>query len=298
LRRVKKDGKRGYLQRYKCVGCGYVFENKRRQEKKVRERFWRQYVLGKQTYKQLSEQQDITLRTVQRKIDDIIVELNPIESGPTVIIMDTCYFGRGFGVMVFRDAYTSKNLYWKYVKYESIAEYVSGIEYLKERGCLIKAIVCDGKRGLFHAFGDIPVQMCQFHQVAIVRRYITRSPKLPAGKELKELVKLLTRTDRESFVGAITEWHQKWELFLKEKTYQQLNKRKWHYTHHRLRSAYNSLKYNLPYLFTWYDNPSLRIPNTTNSLEAIFSNLKNKIRIHAGLKKNRKQKFIDQILSK
>jgi hypothetical protein len=189
LRRVKKDGKRGYLQRYKCVGCGYVFENKRRQEKKVRERFWRQYVLGKQTYKQLSEQQDITLRTVQRKIDDIIVELNPIESGPTVIIMDTCYFGRGFGVMVFRDAYTSKNLYWKYVKYESIAEYVSGIEYLKERGCLIKAIVCDGKRGLFHAFGDIPVQMCQFHQVAIVRRYITRSPKLPCRKRIKRACK-------------------------------------------------------------------------------------------------------------
>lgn len=212
--------------------------------------------------------------------------------------MDTCYFGRGFGVMVFRDAYTAKNLYWKYLKHETIAEYVSGVAYLKKAGCQIKAIVCDGKRGLFHAFENIPVQMCQFHQVAIVTRYITRNPKLPAGKELQKLVKLLTRTDRESFMGAIQDWHEKWDIFLKEKTYQQLNKRKWHYTHHRLRSAYTSLQYNLPYLFTWYDNLPLQIPNTTNSLEATFSNLKNKIRVHAGLKSERKQKLINQILAK
>jgi hypothetical protein len=255
-------------------------------------------VFGKQTYKQLSEFNNISVRTAQRSIDKVVVKLDTMQAGQTVIIMDTCYFGRGFGVMVFRDYSARKNLYWKYVEHESIAEYVSGIEYLKAGGWQIKAIVCDGKRGLFHAFGGIPVQMCQFHQVAIVTRYITKNPKLPAGKELKQIVQLLTKTDRESFVGAINDWNEKWENFLKEKTYAQLNKRKWHYTHHRLRSAYKSVKYNLPYLFTWYENLRLPIPNTTNSLEATFSNLKNKIRVHAGLKMSRKRKLIDQILSK
>lgn len=275
-----------------------MFENKKRLTDKAIEGLWREYVFGKQTYKQLSEVHNIGIRTAQRSIDKVIVKFHGVAVGRTTIIMDTCYFGRGFGVMVFRDHLTGTNLYWKYLKHESIVEYVSGIEYLKTRGWQIDAIVCDGKRGLFHAFGDIPVQMCQFHQVAIVTRYITKNPKLPAGKELKEIVKLLTRADKESFVGALNDWNDKWESFLKERTYQQLNKRKWHYTHHRLRSAYKSLKHNLPYLFTWYDHAKLHIPNTTNSLEATFSNLKNKIRVHAGLKINRKQKLIDQILAK
>jgi hypothetical protein len=32
-----------------------------------------------------------------------------------------------------------------------------------------------------------PVQMCIFHQKAILRRYLTKNPLLEANKELKEL---------------------------------------------------------------------------------------------------------------
>ena len=211
--------------------------------------------------------------------------------------MDTCYFGRGFGVMVFRDEYSKKNLHWKFIGHESLAEYISAIEWLKKEGWKIQGIVCDGKRGLFSAFDNIPIQMCQFHQMMIVTRYITKNPKTIATQELKGLVDLLTQTDKESFAGGLNDWKNKWEKFLTEKTYNQQNKRKWNYTHKRLRSAYNSLKNNLPYLFTWYDYPDIGIPNTTNSLEGIFSNLKNRLRVHAGLKIERKKKFINQILS-
>jgi len=41
--------------------------------------------------------------------------------------------------------------------------------------------------------------MCNFHQVAIVRRYITKRPILEANKELKWLSELLVRTDKETF---------------------------------------------------------------------------------------------------
>ena len=181
--------------------------------------------------------------------------------------------------------------------YETIADYQLGIDWLKSKGYKIVGIVCDGKRGMFKAFGDIPVQMCQFHQLLIVTRYITQKPRLAAGKELRSLAMLLTKTDKESFTGALEEWHKKWKGFLAERT---INPEtgKWHYTHKRLRSAYRSLKSNLPWLFTWYDHPELDMPNTTNSLEGVFSNVKNKLRVHAGLKKFRKQKFIDELLAK
>lgn len=157
-------------------------------------------------------------------------------------------------------------------------------------------IVCDGKRGLFHAFGTTPVQMCQFQQVSIIRRYITTTSKLPAGKELKDIMNLLTMTDKESFTGDLHLWHQKWEKFLQEKTFNPSTKRIYHYTHERLRSAYRSLIYNLPYLFTWYDYPHLKMPNINNSIEGIFSDLKSKLRVYSGLKLKRKMKVIDQIL--
>ena len=211
--------------------------------------------------------------------------------------MDTSYFRRGFGVMVFRDHTNRRNIFWKFIKYETLAEYRSGIDYLQSKGWNILAIVCDGKRGLFTAFGAIPMQMCQFHQVAIITRYITRNPKLQAGIELKSLAHTLIKSSKAGFTNLLNQWHEKWKDFLSEKTYNE-QKNKWHYTHRRLRSAYRSLKTNLPYLFTYLEYPDLDIPNTTNSLEGTFSNLKSKLRVHAGIKEWRKKKIIDEILSK
>lgn len=49
-------------------------------------------------------------------------------------------------------------------------------ESVKDKFAL-HSITCDGRRGLLGSFGDIPTQMCHFHQVAIVRRYLTKNPK-------------------------------------------------------------------------------------------------------------------------
>jgi len=60
---------------------------------------------------------------------------------------------------------------------------LEGISKIWHRGIDIQAIVCDGRQGLFGLFGDIPVQMCQFHQVQIVLRYLTRKPKIQAATQ-------------------------------------------------------------------------------------------------------------------
>lgn len=88
-----------------------------------------------------------------------------------------------------------------------------------ERGFAIAGIVCDGRKGLLNLYPNIPTQMCQFHQAAIIRRYITKKPKTDAAKELKILVKLLCKTDKESFVGGLQDWYCKWEDFLKERSF-------------------------------------------------------------------------------
>lgn len=212
-----------------------------------------------------------------------------------IVLMDTTYLGHSFGVMLFKDSITKENLLKYYVKNESNALYQKGINELKEKGNKIKAIVCDGRRGLLNSFNGIPIQMCQFHQAAIIRRYITKNPKLPASIELKEVVKLMSKTDKESFEGALNEWFEKWKEFLNERTLNEETGKSF-YTHKRLRSAYRSLKTNLKWLFTWYDNIELNIPNTTNAIDGHFADLKNKLRNHNGLSITRKKKFIDGFL--
>jgi hypothetical protein len=209
--------------------------------------------------------------------------------------MDTTYWGRIFGVMLFKDSITKENLLKYYVKSETNAKYKQGIEELKLKGFEIVAIVCDGRKGLVNSFENIPVQMCQFHQVAIVRRYLTANPKLLASIELLSIVYMLKQTDKESFKGALNEWYLKWKFFLNERTINEETGKSF-YTHKRLRSAYRSLKTNLKWLLTWYDYIDLNIPNTTNAIDGHFADLKNKLRNHNGLSLDRKKKFIDGFL--
>ena len=259
------------------------------------QQLWRSYAHGKQTYGQIGQRVKRSKKWVQQQMDLAVIQPRVLEAGDAIVVMDTTYFGKVFGVMVWRCPHRHKNLLWKFLDYETIADYVAGMEALKRQGWNVLGIVCDARRGLVQAFPGIPVQMCQFHQVQIVLRYVTRNPKLEAGKDLKELMLLLTKTDEASFRHWLTLWHKKWKDFLAEKTIDQFT-RHWHFTHKRLRSAYRSLETNLPWLFTFEHLPHLCIPNTTNSLEGTFTHIKSKLSVHSGLRIDRKQKLIQELL--
>lgn len=244
---------------------------------------------------QLSTKYDCSIKTIQRRIDQHIIEKKELKPREVIVLLDTTYWGRQFGVMLFKDNITKENLLKYYVQYETNSMYIQGILELKRQGFIISAIVCDGRKGLIQSFKDIPVQMCQFHQSAIIRRYLTKKPKLKPSQELIQVLDLMTITDKESFVGALNLWFEKWESFLKERTVNP-HTNKSTYTHKKIRSAYNSLKNNLLWLFTWYDYYDLNIPNTTNAIDCHFSDLKNKLRNHNGLSLKRKMKFIDEFL--
>jgi hypothetical protein len=198
--------------------------------------------------------------------------------------MDTTYWGRNFGVLVLKDWRTKRVLWRKFVRHERLADYQEGIDWLEGHKFKIEGIVCDGLRGMFQMFSRYRVQMCQYHQLRIVQRYLTCKPELLASIELLSIANLLCHSDKESFVGAFEAWCERWDAFLKERT-RDKQTGKSRYVHKRLRSAFLSLKRNMPYLWTWYDNIEIGIPNTNNALEGMFTDLKTKLRNHAGLSK-------------
>jgi hypothetical protein len=256
------------------------------------EELWYLYSSGKQPYAQLATHYCCCSKTVQRLLDKAVIIKRKEFSSIAVVIMDTTYFGRGFGVMMFKNSLDGVVLFKQYVRYETNALYLAGISEISRRGIDIQVIVCDGRQGLFGLFGNIPVQMCQFHQIQIVLRYLTRKPKTQAAIELKKLTLKLTKQTKEEFVNNLNNWYLRWSDYLNERN-QSPKTGKTYYIHKRLRSAYLSLKRHLPYLFIFEEYPNLQIPNTTNALDGQFANLKNKLRNHNGLSKERKMKFMD-----
>jgi hypothetical protein len=253
---------------------------------------WSLYSSGKQTYSQLAERFGCSTKTIQRRLDKVEIIKRDEFSGVAVVIMDTTYFKRDFGVMVFKNSHDGIVLFKQYVRYETNALYLAGISEITRRGIAVQGIVCDGRKGLFGLFSDLPIQMCQFHQIKIVQRYLTRKPKAQAAIELKKLTLQLTKITKIEFVSSLNNWHIRWFDYLNERS-KSPSTGKTFYTHKRLRSAYLSLKRHLPYLFVFEDYKELMIPNTTNALDGQFSDLKNKLRNHNGLSKTRKMKYID-----
>lgn len=254
---------------------------------------YEEYTTGKQTLNQLSKRHKISVSTVQRRLQTLDNQRLMSKNKDVVVLMDTTYWGRKFGVLVFKDAHRNKILWRKFLsKKESVADYEEGVQWLENQGFNIVGVVCDGLKGLTKILSKYKVQFCQFHQVKIVKFYLTNKPELQASKELIFIALQLCQSDKESFFGMFEDWFLRWENFLKQRTFDPKTGAT-RYTHSRLRSAYLSLKRNMNLLWTFYDFPALNLPNTNNGIEALFADLKSKMRVHNGLSKSNRMKFID-----
>lgn len=255
---------------------------------------YEEYVKGKQTLSEIASRHGLSVSTVQRRMRKVHSTRIISKYKEVIILMDATYWGKNFGVLLIVDAYRKRLLWRKFLdKKETIADYLEGIEWLREHKFKIRGIVCDGLWGLPQALRLYKVQYCQFHQVKTVDEYLTKNPLTDAGKELQKIAHLLCHTDKESFIGMLDMWYEKWNEWLKHRTLDKNTGRKI-YTHRRVRSAYFSIKRHMKWLWTFYDYPDIPIPNTNNTLEAINTDLKTKLRVHNGMSRRYRKLFIDE----
>ena len=256
---------------------------------------WHSYLTDKRTVLDLSSQYKCSERTIRRRLKLIADSFVPSWPKTAVVIVDTTYFSRLFGVMLFQDSSTGRILHRKFVRNETNAEYLDGLSQIQSGGTSIEAVVCDGHMGLLQAIGPCPVQMCQFHQFQIIRRLLTNNPHLPAGKELLSLARRIFFLDKESFTEAFNAWCEDWKGFLDERT--ALVSGRTVYTHRRLRTARRSIRTHLKWLFAFEEHQKINIPRTTNMLEGFNSQLKRALNNHNGLNESNKKKFIDGFIN-
>ena len=217
-----------------------------------------------------------------------------------------------FGILIFRGIFEDnsiKTIYYKEIKTESLCEIETSLDYIENNlNYSFKSFTIDGRKGVIQLlerkYPNIPIQVCQYHQKATIRRYLTLNPKLECSLKLKELIKNLCSYNKEEFTKEFNDLENKYKDFLKEKTEITTESVdctkiiKTTYKHKRIRSAIRSLKTNLPYLFTYREDKykHLNIPNTTNICEGLFGSIKPKITIHRGLKINRKKQMFLNLL--
>jgi hypothetical protein len=295
---VQKRGNRRGIIRYFCNDCNVSFSSKRR-PKNLQEIIFKKYVYKRQILKDLANEYDRSIPWIRNQI----LEYEAVEKAhnprPIVIVCDATFYGKRkdkLGTLVFKDILQNEVLIWKHIDSELISDYKQLEVQLVKLGYKIQAIIIDGKRGLYNAFKDYPIQMCHFHQRQTINRYLTRKPKLEASKDLQKIMYNLTTTNQNNFTKKLDEWHIKYKEFLDEKSISSTTG-KLNYTHLRVRSAYRSLITNLPYLFTYKYYKKITIHNTTNSIDGgVFSPMKKLLKIHNGFTKSLKLKMVDDYL--
>jgi len=85
-------------QKYRCQSCNRQFYQR---EKKSSQEFFEEYLIGKQTYDQFAKKNEVSIKTIQRKIDKVKIDNPTIEPREVIILMDTTNWSRNFGVMLF-----------------------------------------------------------------------------------------------------------------------------------------------------------------------------------------------------
>ena len=78
------------------------------------------------------------------------------------LVCDATFYGKRkdkLGTLVFKDVESKEILIWKHVQSELVQDYKYLKEELLEFGYIIQNVTLDGKRGLYKAFKDIPIQI-------------------------------------------------------------------------------------------------------------------------------------------
>ena len=283
-----KNGKRQGVQLYVCKECGYQFRNGNRVDTDT---LWSLYQDGKQTMAELAEKHRISQSTIKRRICEVTIGWDqPSLTGSGFLHLDTTYWGHNWGVLLGLDEETGLPLYVAFIGHERVQDYIDAVRSIKQRGYCIRGIVIDGMQSLFSEFSAYKIQMCQFHMMEIVKRYLTKRPKLIAARELKELVGSLTTRQKNEFEDEYRKWKERWENTLNRRT--TLKSGKTQFTHKRLRSAMHSVDFYLPYLFTYQQPECKGMPNTNNKIEGTFTDLKKNLNNHSGMSKENRKRFI------
>lgn len=249
----------------------------------------------------LANEHKISKRTLQRIFADYLdnpPEIQPRPNNKSILLIDGTWFNRESCLVVYYDLSLAVPQLIRCSDRERFDEMVSDLEFLKQQGVNCIGAVSDGSNAILSAlraiFDDVPKQRCLVHVQRQTLTWITQRPRMTAGIVLRKVClqinQIQTSQEKDRWLKLFMKWDRRFDEFLKERTYDSDNIH-WRYAHRSLRKVRRHLFNALPDMFHYLENPAL--PKDTNRLEGgLFSWLKNRYRLHRGIKKTKRFKFL------
>jgi transposase-like protein len=298
---VIKWGKQKGKQRFKCKNCNLLFTRSNPTiRRKNREVWFREWIVGKQTFKQLVSKSGYSERTLKRYFYDYLNRYPTwhIRSSERVnLLIDGTYFSNKICLVLYRENNIKATLFYRLTDGEWEEEIREDLENLLSLGIIIESVTCDGLTNILRSVRNSSpqtlIQRCLAHIQREVLLWLTKHPQSEAGAELRVIVrKLHLINNREQWgywVVEMVKWYDKHKDFVNTKTYKEDTQRYW-FTHKSVRKSFIHIKKALPDMFHYLDNPN--IPKTTNGLESFFGHLKQNISLHRGLSKEHYKNYV------
>ncbi len=298
---VIKWGIQNNKQRYKCKNCEILFTSSNTGVSQKNRKVWfREWIIGKQTFAQLVSKSGYSERTLKRYFYaylDHYPEWQFSKQESLNLLIDGTYFANKVCLILYRNNNIKTTLFYRLTDGEWEEELRENLENILKLGITIESVTCDGLRNIFRAIRKVTpttiIQRCLAHIQREALIWLTKHPQSQAGFELREVVKTLHLIDNRDkwgyWIMEVVHWHEKYHSYVNEKTYQEQTGRYW-YKHRSVRKAFVHIKRALPDMFHYLDNP--RIPKTTNGLESFFGHLKQNISVHRGLSKEHYKNYI------
>jgi len=298
---VIKWGKQSGKQRFLCKNCGVYFTRTNLGvSKKNKEVWFREWIVGKQTFSQLVVKSGYSERSLKRYFYEYLQQYPTWKITPSEkvnLLIDGTYFANKVCLVLYRDNNVKATQIYRLTDGEWFEEIAEDLQNLLDLGIQIESVTCDGLSNIIKAIKkatpNTTIQRCVVHIQREVLIWLTRNPKSQAGIELRKIVRVLhlikNKDDWGYWVVSLVKWYETHKDYVNEKTYYPQTNRYW-FTHKSVRRAFVHIKRALPNMFHYLDNPA--IPKSTNGLESFFGHLKQNISIHRGLSKEHYKNYI------
>lgn len=287
---------RNYKRRWRCKNCqrSFVWEKQRSGHK-----IWLDDWISGVSTKFIATKLGAGKATVDRGVSHLLrypPEIEIKQNQNAHLLIDGTYFKRTNCLILYFDNEMKHFQLMRYTTREIKNELIKDLRVLKRSGVNVVSATADGqnavKIALKRVFPKAKFQRCLVHIQRYAETFITQKPKTLAGQELKEIVSILNCIDdhisKMTFIAKLNDWKRRHNDFLKEKTTKE-DGSGWWYTHRNLRRVIYHIEHALPDMFHYLDDSD--IPKDTNSLEGRFTDLKQKLRAHKGLRKTNRENY-------
>lgn len=288
-------------QRYFCKQCNFSFLLLRHDVKNKNEFIWfKKWIIERQVYKYLVRDSGYSQSKIQRIFNQYLNSAPVVEIRSKTrvhLLIDGSYFPNGLCLILYYDHNLRYVQLYRETNQEKYTEIKEDLQNLKKLGVDVYSVTCDGHKAILKSikkvFPNAIIQRCLVHIKRQVRNYLSSKPKLEQSASLLKLSNQITSIksieDSNIWLGAFFNWYKINHEFINQKTQSQNTGRFW-YTHKNLHAAFSLLENAIPNMFNYLDDE--QIPNTTNRIENYFMHLKDKLRIHRGLRFEAKKNFI------